>query len=98
MGSNVDRGDVTSHCYAAIPWNTQMSFKALEGKTIKTATHVKRPTNDDDGWLLLEFTDETKCVICAYYGGYTSESEDEYPTRICVSENVDGFVPVDPSA
>ena len=71
-----------------------MEFKDIVGKTIQAATHVKRPTNDDEGWLLLEFTDGSKCVVYSFYGGYTGESEDEYPTGISITDNTDGFVPV----
>lgn len=72
-----------------------MEFNDIAGKTIKSATHVKRPTNDDEGWLLLEFTDGSKCVVYSWYGGYTGDSEDEYPTKIGITDKTDGFVPVD---
>ncbi|TWU59516.1 hypothetical protein V7x_55940 [Crateriforma conspicua] len=75
-----------------------MEFSDVVGKTIQSATQMKRPETDDDGWLLLEFTDGTRCMVVAYYGGYTGDSEDEYPTGICISEKVEGFVPVPSSA
>lgn len=71
-----------------------MDFKDIEGKTIQSAVQCKRPTNDDDGWLVLRFTDGTACTIVAYYGGYTGGSEDEYPTGIGINDNVDGLIPV----
>ena len=71
-----------------------MEFRDIEGKTIRSATHVKRPATDDEGWLLLEFTDGTQCVVFSWYGGFTGNSEDEYPTGIGISGNVDGYVPV----
>lgn len=71
-----------------------MNFEDLQGKTIAKATQMKKPTYDDDGWLKLEFTDGTSCVIWAGYGGYTGESEDEYPTTIGVIESDDGLEPV----
>lgn len=67
---------------------------AIVGKTIQAATHVKRPTNDDEGWLLLEFTDGSKCVVYSWYGGYTGDSAEEYPTGISITDKTDGFVPV----
>jgi hypothetical protein len=70
-----------------------IEFSDIEGKTIRSATQVKRPDADDDGWLMLEFTDGTKCVIVAWYTGYTGGSVGEYPTGIGISEKVDGFIP-----
>lgn len=75
-----------------------MDFQDIVGKTIQSATHAKRPEHDDEGWLLLEFTDGSKCVIDAWYGAYTGESEDEYPTSIGITDKTDGLVPVDPFA
>lgn len=71
-----------------------MDFQDLQGKTIAKATQMKKPKYDDDGWLKLEFTDGTSCVILAGYGGYTGESEDEYPIGIDVIESDDGLEPV----
>ena len=72
-----------------------MKFKDIEGKTIRFATQVKREKFDDDGWLLLEFTDGSKCVITAGYGAFTNASEGEYPTSIGITSDIDGFIPVD---
>lgn len=63
------------------------------GKTISVITKMKQPGYDDTGWLKLDFTDGTHCIICGDYGGYTGESVDEYPTRIWIQENVDGLIP-----
>ena len=72
-----------------------MKFADIEGKTIKTARKVACETSDDEGWLLLEFTDGTKCTIVAGYGEeYTGNSEGEYPTSIGISDETDGFAPV----
>lgn len=65
----------------------------LTGKTISAATRMKKPEYDDEGWLRLDFTDGTHCVIVAWYGGYTGESEDEYPTSITIADNIEGLVP-----
>ena len=65
---------------------------------MEVATVHHRPTNDDEGWLLLELTDGSKCVVYSWYGGYTGDSEDEYPTGISITDKTDGFVPVGPSA
>ncbi len=65
----------------------------ITGKTIAKATKMKLPQYDDTGWLKLEFTDGTSCVIVAGYGEWTSESEDEYPTRIHIAENIENLVP-----
>lgn len=75
-----------------------MEFKDIVGKTIQATTHVKRPAYDDEGWLLLEFTDGSKCIVHSWYSAYTGQSEDEYPTGISITDETDGFVPVDPSA
>jgi hypothetical protein len=71
-----------------------MKLEELVGKTIRSATRMKKPEYDDDGWLKLEFTDGTSCVVVAYYCGYTGKSEDEYPTGINVTEKEEGLVPL----
>lgn len=38
----------------------------------------------------MQFSDGTKATIVAFYGGYTGESEDEYPTGIFITESYDG--------
>ncbi len=71
-----------------------MEWKDLEGKTIKTATPMKKPGYDDEAWCALEFTDGTWCVVVGGYGGYSGSSEDEYPCFVYLKEHVDGLVPV----
>lgn len=75
-----------------------MDWKSIEGKTIKTATPMKKPRYDDEAWCVLEFTDGTQCVAVAGFGGYTGHSEDEYPCHVYLRSHVDGLVPVDPKA
>ena len=72
-----------------------MKLKDLIGKTITEAEIMKMPAYDDDGWLRLTFTDGTKAVIVASYGGYTGRSEDEYPTRIDITDDEEGLVLAD---
>ena len=62
-------------------------IKDLEGKTISKATQMKLKEYDDDGFLLLEFADKSKCLIEASYGGYTGDSENEYPTYISIAHD-----------
>lgn len=62
-----------------------MQFNDLVGKTIKVVQQLQRKGYDDNGFLLIEFTDGEKALIVAGYGGYTGESEDEYPTYIEVT-------------
>lgn len=70
-----------------------MKIKDLVGKTITAATKMCREDKDDEGWLKLQFSDGTSCVVVAGYGGYTGKSEDEYPTFIYIAEDVAGLVP-----
>ncbi len=69
-----------------------INFSEINGKTIKSVKQVKKPLTDDNGWLLFEFTDGFKCVIKSSYGGHTGNSEEEFPTRISISDDIDGFV------
>lgn len=57
-------------------------FAPLLGKTITKAHRARVKGKDDTGWLILVFSDGTRAVVEASYGGYTGESYDEYPTRI----------------
>lgn len=70
----------------------------IEGKTIRRAVKVKKPNYDDEGFLLLEFTDGTDCIIEAWFGSFSGNSEEEYPTGISVRKNKGGFVPVEEQA
>jgi hypothetical protein len=70
-----------------------MTPESIIGKTISKVTRMKKPEYDDTGWLKLDFTDGTCCVIWSSYGGYTGSSEDEYPTCIGISDDVAELVP-----
>lgn len=72
----------------------KMEYKDIIGKTIASVTEMKKPQFDDEGWLRLEFTDGTVCAIVASYGGYTGKSEDENPTCIGITCQLDGLIPV----
>lgn len=63
-----------------------MEFKDLIGKTIIGATQKRLDRYDDEGYLELNFSDGTHAVIVASYGGYTGDSEEEYPTKIYIQE------------
>ena len=47
---------------------------------------MRHPKYDDNGWMLLKFSDGTECLITAGYSEHTGMSEDEYPTRIGLSD------------
>lgn len=64
--------------------NQNMNFTELVGKTIKEANQKQLMGYDDIGFLELKFTDETKTLIVANFGGYSGESKDEYPTTIYI--------------
>lgn len=66
-----------------------MKFNDLVGKTVASATQMKLIQYDDEGYLRLQFTDGTECMIIGGYLSYTGESEDEYPTAIGIVENID---------
>ena len=67
----------------------------LIGKTISALTRMKKPEFDDCGWLKLDFTDGTSCVISAGSGAWTGDSEEEYPTSIEISEYIEGLIPAE---
>jgi hypothetical protein len=71
-----------------------MDVKDLVGKTITSATLMKLEDYDDTAWLKLEFSDGSECCVVASYGGYTGESEDEYPARVLLDEVRPDLVPV----
>ena len=68
-----------------------MKYKDLIGKTIESVSHKKLQGYDDEGYLELKFTDGSIATIVASYGGYTGESEDEYPTYIYVTDKLDSL-------
>jgi len=59
----------------------------LKGKTINKAwiEGIKK-SYDDEPYLFLEMKDGSVFQITANYGGYTGESEDEYPRVISVTK------------
>ncbi len=63
-----------------------MNFKDLKGKTITQATQKKLKGYDDQGYLLLKFSDGTSTIITASYDGWTGNSVDEYPTNISLED------------
>ena len=62
--------------------NNRIKTDEIEGKTIAKATFMKAKNFDDEGWLQLDFTDGSSCLIESGYGGYSGKSIDEYPTFI----------------
>lgn len=73
-----------------------MNTKELIGKTIKAANIMQKQGYDDTGYLKLEFTDGTFVVIVSFYDEeYTRNSEGEYPTRIELSQDDNGLIPID---
>lgn len=67
----------------------------ITGKTIAKVTRMEKPGYDDAGWLKLDFTDGSFCVIWAGYddSSYTGNSEGEYPTRIGIDDTDTGLMP-----
>ena len=74
----------------------QLRAMNIIGKTIKEVAKLKMPQYDDAGWLRLEFDDGSSCIIEAWYGSFTGESLDEYPARIDIVEDRDGFIAAPP--
>jgi len=63
-----------------------MEASNLIGKKIINAKIKGIPTCDDEPYLILEFDDNSIVTIKASYGGYTGNSEDEYPAFISIEE------------
>ena len=61
------------------------------GKTIEKVTKIRKPEYDDPGWLKLNFTDGTHCIINAGIGSFTGFSKDEYPTFIEITNDTKGL-------
>lgn len=61
------------------------TIAGLAGKTITSATRMAPPGVDDKPFLRLQFTDGTEAYIRASYGGYTGNSDDEYPAFVTVA-------------
>ena len=70
-----------------------LNTNSIKGKTIAKATFMKDKNHDDEGWLRLDFTDGTYCVIEAGYGCYTGDSADEYPTNIYILSDRSFLIP-----
>ena len=67
-----------------------MKIQNLIGKKIIGAK-LQRPSNhDDQGFLKLNFSDGSECLIVAGYDFYTGNSLGEYPTLISIIENYSG--------
>ncbi|MFA5391815.1 MAG: hypothetical protein WC331_10400 [Candidatus Omnitrophota bacterium] len=64
-----------------------MKFEDLIGKTIIAAQQMKLKEHDDTGFLRLQFSDNTHCIIEGGYRGYTVDSEDDYQTHIWISSD-----------
>lgn len=52
------------------------------GKTVKSIELHGIKGFDDKPILILKFTDDSELLLRATYGGYTGNSEDEYPSFI----------------
>ena len=65
-------------------------FDRLVGKTVVSVRVDRRTTNwrgkvtDDEPFLDIVFSGGSKCTVEAQYGGYTGESEDEYPRYLTI--------------
>ncbi len=66
-----------------------MEYKDLIGKTIVEIKQKKLIGHDDDGYLEIKFSDNTKATIVAFYGARTGNSEGEYPTGIFIEKTYD---------
>ena len=62
-----------------------MRIEDLVGKTITSAKRKKPVGFDDEGFLLLEFSDGTDALIVAgFEDNYTGNSLGEYPTYLAL--------------
>ena len=59
-----------------------INWTELIGKTIKSISRRGIEGCDDIPYFDIEFTDNTKYTFEADYGGYTGDSQDEYPRFI----------------
>lgn len=70
-----------------------MDLDALEGKTILAVRKKTKRGYDDTGYLEIQFTDGTSCIIVSGFDAdWTGLSEGEYATTIGVAETVDDLV------
>jgi hypothetical protein len=66
-----------------------MDAKELIGKTITNASFKKAVLSDDEGFLVLEFSDDSTCtIIAAYNESWTGNSAGEYPTKIYIEDGL----------
>lgn len=70
-------------------------FNEIIGKTITKADLYRLADYDDKPVLKLEFTDGTHCCVVATYGGYSGESEDEYPCFITRNDAITNIIKLD---
>lgn len=61
-----------------------MSF--LVGKTITEVIKARHPYYDDEGYIIMRFSDGSEYTIVAGYGSFTGQSCEEYPTSISIHE------------
>ena len=60
-------------------------YPSLVGKTIAHVSRLGSGKTDDEGFLLLDFSDNTSAlVVCYHLPDYTGKSENEYPTGLDV--------------
>ena len=64
------------------------------GKTIESIELYGLKSYDDEPIVKILFTDNTEFILQATYGGYTGESEDEYPCFI--NEGVSKYSDAEP--
>lgn len=61
---------------------------AIIGKTIAAVDYMRMPEHDDEAWMVISFTDGTQTCVVGSYGGYTGESEDEYPAYVGIAREM----------
>lgn len=65
-------------------------MESIVGKTIVGVSKARHPYLDDEGFVIITFSDGTKCTIVSSYHRSSYNSFDEYPTdiHICCHEYV----------
>jgi len=63
-------------------WLNTSDDEKLIGKTIIKIERKGTKGCDDTPYIVLTFSDGSTAVFEGHYGGYTGESEDEYPRYI----------------
>ena len=64
----------------------RMDIKKLIGRTIEDVRWINSPEFDDENRLMIIFKDGGVIVLESGYGGYTGNSEGEYPAFLRLSE------------